>query len=286
MKPVLSSVGKILWLIFIPSYLLLTSFIAINNIILKLGLYFISVIFIFIYLRRKNPDIIQEKQRPSIKEFFLIILLIWVIGFISINLSIITDRFYPVPTSDINSLSNGELFYLTVLVAPVIEEIFFRGLIFQRMLPFGIGFAFLFNSVIFALSHIYLTSMFSAIFVGLILSYSAFRYGIQWSIIFHALNNALIVLILFISRHDITIFVDDGINITAAMLITLILVIIAVLGIIYFMIMGIKHRTVIKNLWVQYRPQSGQWLEIFKNPWLMSYIIVLLIWSISTFFDP
>lgn len=81
----------------------------------------------------------------------------------------------------------------TVLAAPVLEEVLFRGLIFESCKErFGDGVAILTSSLLFAIVHVVPIQMVNAFVVGLILGYIYLKTGSLLSvIILHAINNAI-----------------------------------------------------------------------------------------------
>ena len=78
------------------------------------------------------------------------------------------------------------------LMAPVTEEIIFRGAGLRALEKHGKIFAILMTSILFGLFHENLYQLYFASLIGLGLGYIAFEYSIIWSIIFHAINNFVI----------------------------------------------------------------------------------------------
>jgi membrane protease YdiL (CAAX protease family) len=84
------------------------------------------------------------------------------------------------------------LFLAAVIVAPVVEEIFFRGFLFQGFRKrYGWLPALLLSSFIFAAAHLDLASLIPTFILGIILTYMYHRSNSLWpGIIFHFLINA------------------------------------------------------------------------------------------------
>lgn len=82
---------------------------------------------------------------------------------------------------------------LGAVVAPVAEEIFFRGFIYGGMRNlWGVGWGMVVSSVVFALVHITPGVLVPIFVIGLVLAYLYERTGSLWpSIILHALVNAV-----------------------------------------------------------------------------------------------
>lgn len=81
----------------------------------------------------------------------------------------------------------------SVVAAPILEEVLFRGLIFESCRErFGRGAALLFSALLFGVIHIVPVQMINAFVVGLILGYVYLRTrSLLAVIILHAVNNAI-----------------------------------------------------------------------------------------------
>lgn len=84
------------------------------------------------------------------------------------------------------------LFLLTVVLAPIFEELIFRKLLLDRLSVYGSRFAILVTAVAFGLFHGNLDQFFYATLVGIVLGYVAIKSG-NWlfSVIVHAVMNFL-----------------------------------------------------------------------------------------------
>ena len=80
---------------------------------------------------------------------------------------------------------------MTVFVAPVLEEIVFRGVIMNNLKKYEIKTAIIINSIFFALSHYNTDMIIPAFFTGIIFSYVAYKYSIKYSILIHFFINAI-----------------------------------------------------------------------------------------------
>ena len=80
------------------------------------------------------------------------------------------------------------------VIAPVVEEILFRGVIMQSLRQFGDGFALLASSILFGLAHGNLLQIPNALVMGLAMGYFVLRTNSLWTgIVLHMVNNALAV---------------------------------------------------------------------------------------------
>lgn len=89
-----------------------------------------------------------------------------------------------------NTLSSALMLY-AVLVAPVFEEIVFRGFILKALKPCGRVYAIVISALMFSLMHGDIQQTFFTFACGLLLGYTAMEYSIYASILLHIINNAL-----------------------------------------------------------------------------------------------
>ncbi|MCD8072076.1 MAG: CPBP family intramembrane metalloprotease [Alistipes sp.] len=105
-----------------------------------------------------------------------------------------------------NSIGRGGWAMLTTIVmAPLLEEILFRGII-QQNLSVGMGKlrGILTAAAVFGLIHVIPQQAVNAFFIGIILGYLYVRSGsLVTPILIHGLNNAIAFLILILSRGDV-----------------------------------------------------------------------------------
>ena len=87
---------------------------------------------------------------------------------------------------------NFSMFLYAGILAPITEEILFRGLIQRSLLPFGKKFAILVSSFTFGLFHGNLIQAPYAFAVGLVLGYVAAEYNIFWAMVLHMINNLVL----------------------------------------------------------------------------------------------
>ena len=80
---------------------------------------------------------------------------------------------------------------MAVFVAPILEEIVFRGVIMNNLRKYGIRVAIIINSLLFGLSHYNIEMIVPAFLTGIIFSYVAYKYSIKYSILIHFFINAI-----------------------------------------------------------------------------------------------
>lgn len=98
----------------------------------------------------------------------------------------------PVLESVSGESSSVSMFLYGAVLAPVCEELIFRGYVLRTLRPFGKRFAIFGSALLFALFHGNLLQGPYALLVGLILGYLASEYSITWAIGLHVFNNLVL----------------------------------------------------------------------------------------------
>ena len=160
---------------------------------------------------------------------------------------------------------------MTVFVAPVLEEIVFRGVIMNNLKKYGIKTAIIINSIFFALSHYNTDMIIPAFFTGIIFSYVAYKYSIEYSILIHFFINAITKTsqVLAILRIDILLIL---IGLFSAFLIIFLLV--------FFIIglLGGKYKEVLLVFKLSIEDRKNI-LDFMKNNLLYLLIIFMIVIS-------
>ena len=86
------------------------------------------------------------------------------------------------PSADTDAIFMG--FLLTCVVAPLFEEIFYRGIILHLLKGYGKGAAIVITALLFALAHGSISVFVSPLVFGLVLGYVTVRNGSVWPAIF------------------------------------------------------------------------------------------------------
>ena len=126
------------------------------------------------------------------------------------------------------------------ICAPLFEEIIFRGFVFRKLQPFGVKFALIISSLLFACAHGNLIQSPFAFATGMLLGLVAYRYGLKWAIVTHIINNLGLSIGLQLLSQKIT-------------WIPFLTVGLAVIGLIGFILVGIRP---LINWWRQNRIQD------------------------------
>ena len=81
------------------------------------------------------------------------------------------------------------MFFYASILAPIGEELLFRGFILRSLRPYGKRFAILGSAFFFGLFHGNLLQTPYAFLMGLVLGYVAAEYSVSWSMALHIFNN-------------------------------------------------------------------------------------------------
>ncbi len=84
------------------------------------------------------------------------------------------------------------MFLYASILAPVWEEVLFRGYVLRTLRPFGKRFAVFASAVAFGLFHGNLLQTPYAFLMGLVMGYVTVEYSIVWSILLHIFNNLVL----------------------------------------------------------------------------------------------
>lgn len=89
-------------------------------------------------------------------------------------------------------MENFSLFLYGGILAPITEELLFRGLVQRTLQPYGKRFAILCSAFTFGIFHGNLLQAPYAFLVGLVLGYVASEYSIAWAMLLHMMNNLVL----------------------------------------------------------------------------------------------
>ena len=98
----------------------------------------------------------------------------------------------PILKSVAGSSDTFSMFLYASILAPVWEELLFRGYVLRSLRPFGKRFAVLGSALLFGLFHGNLLQTPYAVLVGLLLGYLTVEYSLLWSILLHMFNNLVL----------------------------------------------------------------------------------------------
>ena len=126
------------------------------------------------------------------------------------------------------------MFLYASFLAPITEEILFRGLVQRTLLPYGKKFAIFCSAFLFGIFHGNLAQTPFAFMAGLVLGYVAAEYNLLWAMVLHMVNNLVIADMLSRLTGLLPADIADGI----------IGLVILVFGIIGVVVLIVKHKKV------------------------------------------
>lgn len=168
--------------------------------------YLISLPFMLLLLIRFRKqeffrcDLIAH-DRPMTAKIFLQLLLCFLAGQTLFSLCYtggewICNQFGYTLESSVEQVTNSSttpsMFLYVAFLAPIFEELLFRGAVLRAAEPFGKNFAIVCSAVLFGIYHGNLLQGIFAALVGLLLGYAALQYSLKWSILLHVVNNFVI----------------------------------------------------------------------------------------------
>ena len=139
----------------------------------------------------KKYEYFKTNEKLNAKDFSVYFALaFWIGNFFSFLIVLMSSHKGRTPVVAIYESLYTDII-MTVFVAPVLEEIVFRGVIMNNLKKYGIKTAIIINSIFFALSHYNTDMIIPAFFTGIIFSYVAYKYSIKYSILIHFFINAI-----------------------------------------------------------------------------------------------
>jgi len=160
--------------------------------IFKIHRWILSFPIIYYFVKTyKKYEYFKTNEKLNAKDFSVYFALaFWIGNFFSFLIVLMSSYKGRTPVVAIYESLYTDII-MTVFVAPVLEEIVFRGVIMNNLKKYGIKTAIIINSIFFALSHYNTDMIIPAFFTGIIFSYVAYKYSIKYSILIHFFINAI-----------------------------------------------------------------------------------------------
>lgn len=156
--------------------------------------YILDIPMIYYFIRNnKKKKYFVTKEKMNIGSFIgcfaLMALITAIIGivFFVFKLKIESNDNSILP--DYPTLYVNMTLFSTIIIAPIIEEMIFRGVIMNDLKEYGYKTAIIINSVLFGLAHTEIEKVIITIFLGIIFSYVAYRYSLRYSVLLHMVWN-------------------------------------------------------------------------------------------------
>lgn len=171
------------------------------------------------------------------------------------------------------SLANTDSFSMFLyggLLAPVAEEILFRGVVQRSLMPYGKKFAILTSAILFGAFHGNLVQSPFAFAVGLVLGYVAAEYSILWAMALHMFNNLIISDLLTRLSSVLPYGLGD-------LLSWLLIIVMSIAGVIVLVV----HRAEVGR-YLHAEKISGRYMgAFFTSPGILALLVFMLLTALS-----
>lgn len=147
-----------------------------------------------------REEMLAKRQRMLPRDFFCLLSLcigaqmvnsLWItvleLGMNAFGRSVMTTL-----ESVAGAADTFSMFLYASIVAPIGEELIFRGYILRSLQPYGKRFAIFGSALLFGLFHGNLLQAPYAFLVGLVLGYVTVEYSVLWAIAIHVFNNLVL----------------------------------------------------------------------------------------------
>lgn len=146
-------------------------------------------------------DVIYQVQKPMRFGTFLALLAIFISGqalfqlltplmeWLFKQMGVSLEESITSASGDSDVLS---MFLYVTLLAPIWEEVLFRGYVMRTLEPYGKKFAIFASAFLFGIFHGNVVQSPYAFAVGLVLGYVAMEYSVIWAMVLHMINNLLL----------------------------------------------------------------------------------------------
>ena len=232
----------------------------------------LSLPIIYYFLKTYNKyEYFKMNEKLNVKDFNTYFALVFFIGNIC-NLLLISIFKFQGRTPLINEPLYIDVI-MAVFVAPILEEIVFRGVIMNNLRKYGIRVAIIINSLLFGLSHYNIEMIVPAFLTGIIFSYVACKYSIKYSILIHFFINAVtkISQVLILLRVELILIL---VSLFFAFLIIFLLI---------FFIIGLAKGRYKEIFFIKLNVEDRKKLaEFVKNDFL--YLLIIFAIVVSNFF--
>ena len=241
----------------------------------------IGAIIAFIGCRPEKGTLFKSNNKMTATGFFVMLGAFMLVRLISelvialLTAVAINEENVSLETFD-STLNNPLMTFLFMcIVTPVCEEIIFRGCIGSNFKKYGIKFAMIMSSVLFALYHLNFLQLVSAFIMGTVLFYIAMNYSVKWSILFHFINNAMAITASQLLKDNIE---------SAAVINGAVYAVEAVFVIIALILMKKDNAAKkVKDFLGSVRDESGVYKASTLNVWFILIIVVFVIMSAMVF---
>lgn len=241
-------------------------------------LYVICLPLLLLFLKKipDQPASVLEKKinfKTILFYYFIVVFMMTGINMGALSLDALLGI---TTTASMDSLTQMEIpqwlmFVIGVVVAPVMEEVLFRGLPYKKLSAFGEKNYVIWTSIVFGLFHMnFGQSLYTAV-AGIFLGILTYRTGtIKYSIILHMLMNFFggigIGSIIMGTGNQMALIIYSSFNLLCALL-----------GLIFFIVFMVRYR---KSFWLK---KDSFGFSTLLNPGTILYAIFPLVTIVSYF---
>lgn len=245
---------------------------------------FIAVFFLALYMRKtiKFKEIFAKQKSMNFKSFFIIFCVFYggqlVFGLADMGVEALLNLIGYSAQEAVESASSGSssfsMMFYAGFVAPVFEEIVYRGYMMKSFEKTGLGkgYAILISSVLFGVMHANIVQSPYAFVVGMVLGYTAIEYGIIWAILLHFLNN-------FVFGEGLTLLEEHTPENVGEIISVGISVIFFVLGVIFLIV---KRKDAAAYIKENYKVPKKYYKWTFTNPLFIIFCVICIVMSFGT----
>ncbi len=238
----------------------------------------IPLLFWYFHNLRLTPRIFQGHRRMTVKSFFMIFFIFMsaqgVFTLVSGGLEFLFNLFglsimSAIEAASVDSTTVSMFLYASFL-APITEEIVFRGFILRGLEKYGRTFAIVISAILFGAMHGNLIQGVFAAATGLVFGYVALEYSIKWSILLHIINNFVF--------GDLFVRLTSGFGeLTQQIIWGCLELIFFIVGLI---VVILKRREIIGYL-KQEKTTKGLYKASFTSAWMIVFLVLQFLLSLS-----
>lgn len=228
----------------------------VNNVVITL----LPLIIFIIFNGRKFTGFFGKVSAGKIGKYIIIAPVVWsASNYFNGQLNLLLKRFGLVMIEQLPKGNQTEVlfsgFLLACVIAPIFEELFYRGVVLSLLKGYGKNAAIIISALLFAFAHGSITVFGSPLILGIVTAYITLNCGSIWSaMIIHFVNNLLSWLVMSFSMKE---------EVSAA--ISIIMITVGAAWLVWALIKILRERN-------KFLDVLGQIWHYVKNP---SWIIIL-----------
>ena len=175
-----------------------------------------------------------------------------------------------------NIVSILTLVFMMVVIAPVFEEIWVRGIMYDALKPYGTGMAIIVSSIIFGFMHGSLYMLFYTTALGFVFGYIRYATNSLYTVtVLHAMVNSIAAGVLLLSSlMQITNEENRFLNTIFIIYIVAVLILIIVGIVVFFTKIPAMRKYKIENSWTEISPWKKTALFFVSVPVILMMVLV------------